>query len=219
MQHNKKRLNCLVGCECSGAVRRELRALGHEAWSCDIKESEDGDYCHFQGDIFDAVQARDWDLLIAHPDCTYLTVANNGPMTHGCSLYTVEEGRARREAAIAFVLRLAALPIPHIAIENPIGVLSSRWRKPDQIIQPWQFGDDASKATCLWLKGLPALVHTDVLPGGPKARRANQTASGQNRLGPSEKRKTERARTYPGIARAMAKQWTEHILSGADCER
>jgi site-specific DNA-cytosine methylase len=206
-----KKLACLIGCECSGAVRRELRALGHDAWSCDLKPAEDDSPHHYHGDLFDAVDDRQWDLLIAHPDCTYLTVANNGPMTRGCSLYTAEEAQARREAAIAFVLRIADLPIPAIAIENPIGVLSSRWRKPDQIIQPWQFGDDASKATCLWLKGLPPLVHTDVLPGGRKARRANQTPSGQNRLGPSEARRAERARTYPGIAKAMASQWAGHL--------
>jgi hypothetical protein len=111
------------------------------------------------------------------------------------------------EEAVLFVVGLSLLPAPRIAIENPIGCLSSRWRKPDQIIQPWQFGEDASKATCLWLKGLRPLTHTDVLPGGREARRGNQTASGQNKLGPSEHRKHERSKTYQGIAEAMAEQW------------
>lgn len=186
-------------------VRRAFRARGHEAWSCDLKPSEDGGE-HIQNDVLDTLHLG-WDLMIAHPDCTYLTVACNGPMTHGCSLYTAQEARERRTVAKIFFMQLVNADIPRKAIENPIGHMNSAYRKPDQIIQPWQFGDDASKATCLWLENLPLLVPTNILPSGRQARRANQTASGQNKLGPSPTRKADRARTYPGIAEAMAAQW------------
>lgn len=139
--------------------------------------------------------------MIAHPPCTYLAVS-------GLHWNKRRTGRANlTEQALDFVRALLNAPIPKIALENPIGCISSRIRKPDQIIQPWQFGEDASKATCLWLKGLPPLMQTLELPGGRKARRANQTASGQNKLGPSPERAAERAKTYPGIADAMARQW------------
>lgn len=145
--------------------------------------------------------APHWDLMIAHPPCTYLAAS-------GLHWNTRRPERAQQtEEAIAFVLTLANAPIPRIAIENPIGCLSTRWRKPDQIVQPWQFGDDASKATCLWLKGLPLLMPSNELPGGKTARRANQTASGQNKLGPSPDRWKLRSVTYPGIAAACATQW------------
>jgi len=155
-----------------------------------------------------------WDLMIAHPPCTYLTSAaewaySDGPYHQNVKPTTLvgEDRRKAREDAVGFVLSLAASGISRIAIENPVGVLSSRWRKPDQTIHPWQFGDDASKATCLWLLGLSPLKHTNVLPGGRTARRGNQTASGQNKLSPSPNRWKERSKTYLGIARAMAEQW------------
>jgi hypothetical protein len=189
----------LVACEFSGVVRDAFRALGHDAWSCDLLPAE-APGPHIQGDVLQAL-GEGWDLMIAHPPCTYLA-------SSGLHWNTRRPERAAlTEAALAFVLVLADAPIPRIAVENPIGCLSTRWRKPDQIIQPWQFGHDASKATCLWLKGLPPLQPTDVLPGGRTARRANQTASGQNRLGPSPTRWKERSVTYAGIARAMAEQW------------
>jgi hypothetical protein len=188
-----------VACEFSGAVRDAFRALGHDAWSCDLLPAE-APGPHIQGDVLQAL-GEGWDLMIAHPPCTYLA-------SSGLHWNTRRPERAAlTEEALAFVLALADAPIPRIAVENPIGCLSTRWRKPDQIIQPWQFGHDASKATCLWLKGLPPLQPTDVLPGGRTARRANQTASGQNRLGPSPTRWKERSVTYAGIARAMAEQW------------
>ena len=144
---------------------------------------------------------EDWSLMIAFPPCTYLC---------GSGLHWNKrrpERAALTEDALRFVLALADAGVQRIAIENPVGCLSTRWRKPDQVIQPWQFGEDASKATCLWLKGLPNLVPTNVLPGGRRARRANQTASGQNKLGPSPTRWAERSKTYQGIADAMAEQW------------
>ena len=195
-------MRVLVACEFSGTVRDAFLALGHDAWSCDLLPTEMPGP-HIQGDVVPVLQDG-WDLMIAHPPCTYLA-------SSGLHWNTRRPERAAlTEEAVHFVLTLAYAPIPRIAIENPIGCLSTRWRKPDQIIQPWQFGHDASKATCLWLKGLPLLQPTDVLPGGRTARRANQTASGQNRLGPSPTRWKERSVTYTGIARAMAEQWGAH---------
>ncbi len=192
-------MRVLVACEFSGRVRDAFRALGHDAWSCDLLPTETPGP-HIQGDVLQTL-GEGWDLMVAHPPCTYLA-------SSGLHWNTRRPERAAlTEKALAFVLALAEAPIPHIATENPIGCLSTRWRKPDQIIQPWQFGHDASKATCLWLKQLPLLHPTDVLPGGRTARRANQTASGQNRLAPSPTRWKERSVTYSGIATAMAAQW------------
>ena len=192
-------MRVLVACEFSGAVRDAFMARGHDAMSCDLLPS-DAPGPHYCGDVRDVID-NGWDLMIAHPPCTYLAVS-------GLHWNKRRPGRAKlTEDALEFVQLLLDAPISKIALENPIGCISSRIRKPDQIIQPWQFGHDASKATCLWLKGLPLLQPTDVLPGGHKARRANQTASGQNKLPPSADRWKLRSLTYPGIARAMAEQW------------
>ena len=192
-------MRVLVACEFSGTVREAFRAKGHDAWSCDLLPT-DVDGPHIQGDVLE-ILSDGWDLMIAHPPCTYLA-------SSGLHWNTKRPERAQQtEEALRFVLALAEAPIPHIAIENPIGALSTRWRKPDQIIQPWMFGHDASKATCLWLIGLPPLMPTDILLGGRAARRANQTASGQNKLPPSPDRWKKRSLTYPGIAAAMAAQW------------
>lgn len=199
-------LNVLIACEYSGRVREAFRKLGHNAWSCDLLEAEDGSPFHLQTDVLTVMYAG-WDLMIAHPDCTFLCSSglhwnNRGRGHHGT------------DAALAFVRKLMDAPIPHIAIENPIGCISSRIRKPDQIIQPYEYGDDASKATCLWLKGLPKLVGTKRVSGrkviwkGKEVERwANQTDSGQNKLTPSDDRWKERSRTYQGWADAMAAQW------------
>jgi hypothetical protein len=161
-----------------------------------------------------------WDAIIAFPDCTYLTGSAEwcyrDDVAHRVKPGTLT-GAARREArqkAIDFILALWAAPAPMKAIENPVGALSTRWRKPTQIIQPYQFGDDASKRTCLWLDGLPPLRPTEyVAPRmvNGKPRWANQTDSGQNRLAPSASRAIDRARTYPGIADAMASQWAQFL--------
>lgn len=193
-------MKVLIACEFSGTVREAFRRLGHDAISCDLLPAEDGSPCHYQGDVRDLLHTT-WDAMIAHPPCTYLA-------SSGLHWNKRVPGRAEKtEEALEFVRLLLDAPIPRIALENPIGCISSRIRKPDQIIHPWQFGEDASKATCLWLKGLPLLEPTDVLPGGRKARRANQTASGQNKLGPSPDRWKLRSITYQGIADAMAEQW------------
>ena len=195
-------MKVLIACEFSGTVRDAFRARGHEAVSCDLLPSEKPGP-HYEGDVRDIIGAN-WDLMIAHPPCTYLSAS-------GLHWNKRRPERAQQtEDAIAFVMMLANADIPRIAIENPVGCLSSRWRKPDQIIQPYQFGHDASKATCLWLQGLPKLEHTEyvaprMVNGRP--RWGNQTDSGQNKLGPSQDRWAKRSLTYQGIADAMAEQW------------
>lgn len=213
---NIKPMRILLACECSGRIRRLLRDKGHDCWSVDLEPSEDGSPYHIQGDMWGVINYG-WDMLIAHPTCTYLTNSAewcyNDVQTKKLDpnkLYGAAR-RAAREEAIAFVKRIWALPIEKIAIENPIGTLSTRMCKPTQIIQPWMFGDDASKATCLWLKGLPPLVPTNIIApritADGKKRWSNQTDSGQNKLPPSADRWKERSRTYDGIANAVADQW------------
>jgi hypothetical protein len=188
-----------VACEFSGVVREAFRRRGHDAWSCDLLPAEDGSKFHLRGDVRDYLGS--WDLMIAHPPCTYLA-------SSGLHWNLRRPDRAvLTEEALVFVRELLDAPIQKIVLENPVGCISTRIRKPDQIIHPWQFGEDASKATCLWLKNLPPLTPTNELSGGRKARRANQTPSGQNKLGPSPNRAKERSRTYQGIADAMAEQW------------
>jgi hypothetical protein len=197
-------MRVLVACEYSGRVREAFRKLGHDAWSCDLLPADDNSPYHFKGDVRMPLSMRDrdgspyWDLMIAHPPCTYL--ASSG-------LHWNKRIPGREELtleALQFIQFLMDAPVEKIAIENPIGRISSAIRKPDQIIQPWWFGEDASKSTCLWLKNLPPLTKTAPLI---KARYANQTASGQNNLGPSADRWKLRSTTYQGIADAMANQW------------
>jgi site-specific DNA-cytosine methylase len=201
-------MRVLVACERSGIVREAFRALGHQAWSCDIEPAEDGGP-HILGDAIAAGQEfpwadGGWDLMIAHPPCQFLSVSG----LHWNKRRPERAGQT--ESAVEFAMALWNLPIPSIAMENPVGILSRRIRKPDQIIQPYEFGEDASKATCLWLRNLPKLRPTSRVPGrmvNGKERWANQTDNGQNRLGPSPTRAMDRARTYPGIATAMDAQW------------
>ena len=187
----------LVGCEFSGVVRRAFRELGHDAWSCDILPASDDSPHHLHRDVRD-VLSDGWDVAVFHPPCTHLAVSG--------ARYFASKVREQAEA-LDFVRRLLDAPIPRIALENPVSVISSRIRKPDQIVQPWQFGHPESKTTCLWLKGLPPLRHTDVLPEPSCGYWSNQTPSGQNKLGPSPQRAALRATTYAGIAAAMADQW------------
>jgi hypothetical protein len=194
-------MRVLVACEYSGTVRDAFRALGHDAVSCDLLPTE-AEGPHIQGDVLEHL-ADGWDLLIAHPPCTYLA-------SGGLHWNSRIPGRAEKtEEAVRFVRALWNADIERIAIENPVGRLSRALRSPDQIIQPWHFGDDASKATCLWLKSLPKLQDRNRLPGDRSTRRANQTPSGQNKLGPSPDRWKLRSTTYPGFAAAMAEQWSE----------
>lgn len=195
-------MKVLVACEYSGTVRDAFRALGHDAVSCDLLPT-DRPGLHYQGDVFDLMGVW-WDLMIAHPPCTYLC-------SSGLHWNKRQPEREQKTAdALAFVQALMNTGIPRIAIENPIGRIGTAIRKADQIIQPYQFGHDASKQTALWLQGLPLLKPTQpVAPRmvGGKPRWANQTDSGQNRLSPSPDRWKLRSTTYQGIADAMADQW------------
>ena len=196
-------MRVLVACESSGVVRDAFRARGHFAMSCDLLSAERPGP-HHQGDVRELL-GQEWDLLIAHPPCTYLSVSGMHWTTRGL------RDPKLTEDALDFVRLFMDAPIKRIAIENPVSVISSRIRKPDQIIQPYQFGHDASKKTCLWLKGLPLLKPTQMVEPrivNGKQRWANQTDSGQNKLPPSKDRWKLRSKTYEGIADAMAAQWS-----------
>lgn len=182
-------MRVLVACEFSGAVREAFRARGHEAMSCDLLPTERPGQ-HYQGNVSDVINDG-WDLMIAHPPCTHLAVS-------GARWF---KGKAQEQAdALDFVRLLLNAPIRQIALENPISIISSRIRKPDQIVQPWQFGHGETKATCLWLQNLPLLVPTEIVDG----REARV-----HRMPPGPDRWKERSRTFAGIAEAMAEQWGE----------
>jgi site-specific DNA-cytosine methylase len=212
----------LIACEYSATVRDAFRARGHDAWSCDLLPTEGDPRWHIQGDVLAMLHGTSpfsqhrspclncgshkccscyaetycnvctpWDLLIAHPPCTDLAVS-------GARHFPEKIADGRQGRALAFVQALLDAPIPRIALENPVSVISSKIRKPDQIIQPWQFGHGETKATCLWLKGLPKLRPTNIVEG--RADRIHKMPPGPNRW-------KERSRTFPGIAEAMADQW------------
>lgn len=192
-------MRVLVACESSGQVRRAFRALGHDAWSCDLLPADDGSPFHIQRDVLMVVDGihvhgvgfRVWDLMIAHPPCTHLSVS-------GARHFAEKRADGRQKDAIEFFLELARAPIPRIAIENPVCIISSIWRKPDQIVQPWQYGHGETKATCLWLKNLPYLIPTNIVDG----REARI-----HKMPPSPDRWKLRSETYSGVATAMAHQW------------
>ena len=189
----------LVACEFSGVVRDAFISRGHDAISCDLLPSSSPGP-HYQGDVTKLL-GEGWDLMICHPPCTYLC-------SSGLHWNTRIAGRAAlTEEAVKFCLALMNTPIAQIALENPVGRLSTAYRKPDQKIQPWQYGHPESKQTCFWLKNLPLLVPTKILPLPESGRWSNQTPSGQNKLAPSPDRWMLRSITYAGIAQAMAEQW------------
>jgi hypothetical protein len=193
-------MRVLIACEFSGVVREAFRALGHDAWSCDLLPAEDGSPYHHQLDAIDVIlwttggewrnERSAWDLMIAHPPCTHLAVS-------GARWF--KEKQTEQADALAFVRALLGAPIERIALENPISIISSRIRKPDQIVQPWMFGHGETKATCLWLKGLPLLKPTNIVEG--RSPRIHW-------MSPGPERGRERSRTLPGIAAAMAAQWS-----------
>jgi site-specific DNA-cytosine methylase len=195
-------MRVLVACEYSGTVRDAFLALGHDALSCDLLPT-DAPGPHYQGDVRDLLEDG-WDLMIAHPPCTHLAVS-------GAKWF--DKKKSQQEEALNFVRLLLSASIPRIALENPVSIISSRIRKPDQIIQPWQHGHEATKTTCLWLKGLPHLQPTNIVGKGAR----HVTKSGKSlpewyNLPPSEDRWKLRSATFPGIARAMAQQWgTEQV--------
>lgn len=180
----------LVACEYSATVRDAFRARGFDAWSCDLLPTEGDPQWHIQGDCL-AVLDQGWDLLIAHPPCTDLAVS-------GARHFAAKIADGRQQRALDFVQALLDAPIPSIALENPVSVISSKIRKPDQTIQPWQFGHGETKATCLWLKNLPKLKPTNIVDG--REARVHRMPPGPNRW-------KERSRTFQGIADAMADQW------------
>ena len=195
-------MKVLIACESSGTVRDAFTRAGHDAMSCDMLPTEQPGP-HYQGDVMD-ILCDGWDMLIGHPPCTYLSVSGMHWTTRGM------RDPQLTEDALAFARLLMDAPIARIAIENPVSIISSRIRKPDQIIQPYEFGHDASKKTCLWLKNLPLLRPTEYVEPrivNGKPRWANQTDSGQNKLPPSADRWRMRSKTYQGIADAMAEQW------------
>lgn len=195
-------MRVLVACEYSGAVRDAFIRGGHQAMSCDLLPT-DSPGPHHQGDVRE-ILGDGWDLMVAHPPCTYLSVSGMHWTARGL------RDPKLTEDALEFVRLLMDAPVSRIAVENPVSVISSRIRKPDQVITPYQFGHDASKKTCLWLKNLPPLQPTRYVEPrmvNGKPRWGNQTDSGQNRLGPSVDRWKERSKTYAGIAQAMADQW------------
>jgi hypothetical protein len=201
-------MKVLVACEYSGTVRDAFISMGHEAMSCDLLPT-DVPGPHYQGDVFDIIN-QGWDMMIAHPPCTYLCVS-------GLHWNKRVEGRdAKTDEALEFVKRLLDAPIQRIALENPVGCISKRIRKPEQIIQPYEYGDDAAKKTCLWLKNLPKLRPTDRVrgrkvktPSGKIVERwSNQCDNyGQDKTPPSPDRWKIRSKTWQGIADAMASQW------------
>lgn len=180
-----------MACEESQAVTTELRRLGHEAYSCDLVPCSGGHpEWHLQVDAVQLLKMR-WDMILAFPPCTHLAVS-------GARYFEEKRRDGRQQAAIEFFMQFANADCPRIAIENPVGIMSSHWRKPDQIIQPWQFGHGETKKTCLWLKGLPPLVPTDIVDG-----REHRVWL----MPPGPERAKMRSKTYPGIAKAMAEQW------------
>jgi len=184
-------MRVLIACEYSGIVRDAFIARGHEAMSCDLLPTERPGP-HYQGDVRDVLNYP-WDLMVAHPPCTHLSVS-------GARHFDAKRMDGRQQSGVSFFLSLAKADIPRVAIENPVCIISSLWRRPDQVIQPWQFGHGETKATCLWLKNLPLLKPTLVVEG-----RENRI----HRMPPSEERGKERSRTYQGIADAIAEQWGE----------
>ena len=212
-------MKILVACEESQAVTICMRKKGHEAYSCDILPCSGGyPEWHIQADVLPLLE-KSWDMIISFPPCTDLC-------SSGARWFKEKQADGRQQKSIDFFMRFTKLNCPKIVIENPIGIMSRLYRKPNQIIQPWQFGHPESKATCLWLKGLPNLEPTKICApvwcdnltakgkrtpkshNTPQIRWENQTPSGQNKLGPSPDRATLRSKTYSGIAAAMADQWT-----------
>ena len=186
-------MNILVACEFSGLVRDAFRAKGHNAVSCDLEPSERPGP-HYQGDVRDLLEG-DWDMIIAFPPCTHLCRS-------GARWFKAKQADGRQQEAIDFFLLFTDLSCPRVAIENPVGIMSTLYRKPDQVIQPWQFGHGEIKKTCLWLKGLPPLFSMEIAPGNKP--RIHYMAPGPNRA-------KERSRTYSGFAQAMSDQWLEEV--------
>ena len=235
-------MKVLVACEESQAITKELRSLGHQAYSCDLLPCSGGHpEWHFQQDVFKIIDQRggklqngkhyrskkDWELMIAHPPCTFLAVSGARWYYHPDDNQLPFKSRRPhprfpnraydREEALAFFIKLCEAPIDKIAVENPVGIVSTRYRKPEQTVHPWMFGDEAAKATCLWLKNLPLLVPTNVvgkgervvLSSGKSLPKWYSDALTQSKT--AAERRTMRSKTFEGMAKAMADQWTKKV--------
>ena len=209
-------MKILVACEESQAVTKELRKLGHQAFSCDILSCSGGHpEWHIQGDVIEQLD-KGWDMLIAFPPCTHLAVS-------GARHFAKKIADGRQQQGIDFFMKMVNAPIPKKAIENPIGIMSTKYRKPNQIIQPWEYGDKAQKSTCLWLEGLPNLIPTNIVEKGEfvefvskkgvKKRQPKWYFDALKKAKTPQERSTLRSKTFPGIAKAMATQWTKNSLS------
>ena len=209
-------MKILVACEESQAVTQDLRKLGHQAFSCDILSCSGGHpEWHIQGDVIEQLD-KGWDMLIAFPPCTHLAVS-------GARHFAKKIADGRQQQGIDFFMKMVNAPIPKKAIENPIGIMSTKYRKPNQIIQPWQYGDKAQKSTCLWLEGLPNLIPTNIVEKGEfvefvskkgvKKRQPKWYFDALKKAKTPQERSTLRSKTFPGIAKAMATQWTKNSLS------
>lgn len=201
-------MRVLIACEESATIRDEFDKRGHDAWSCDIKPSRNGGN-HFKDNIFSVIY-RDWDLIIAHPPCTYLSKVQAIHYSHEKWPLATEQRIRRRDKAIEFFQLIQQVNCPRMAIENPIPLklVTEKVGMYDQIIHPYMFGESFSKATCLWLRGLPKLVATNLVEKGEMVKSKNGTnAKWYHHLSPGEQRAKIRSKTFPGIARAMAEQW------------
>ena len=238
-----KKFNILIACEESQRVCTEFRKLGFNAYSCDILPCSGGHpEWHFKQDVLQVIKNKggiletgkecfiegEWDLMVAHPPCTFLAVSGAKWFYHPDDKdLPIDQRRPHpnfpnrakeREEAAKFFLKLAKANIKHIAIENPVGIMNTRFRKPNQIVQPWQFGDSASKKTCLWLKNLPLLVPTDIVdPGeyiefGSGRRLAKWYSDGLTKTKTPEERRIWRSKTFPGFAKAIAEQWGVYLI-------
>lgn len=195
-------MKVLVACEFSGTVREAFTKLGHDAWSCDIEPTEVAGQ-HYQGDMFEIVNDG-WDLIIAHPPCTHIAVS-------GARHFEKKRADGRQQQGIDFFMKVANINVPKLAVENPIGIMSTLYRKPEQIIQPYEYGHKTTKATCLWLKGLPLLKPTDIVEKGefvtfPSGKRMSKWYADSAKHNPKERERI-RNKTFQGIANAMAEQW------------
>ena len=211
-----KQLRILVACEESQAVCKAFRELGHKTYSCDLQECSGGHpEWHIKGDALKVLNLPIWDLVIAHPPCTYLTCAANRYYNEDKYGEKAKRRKGERKQAIKFFMEFANCKCKRVAIENPIGVISSRWKKPTQIIQPYQFGHKERKATCLWLKNLPPLKPTNIVEPDIIKHASGKTDSRlhfETLSLPAAERAKIRSKTFEGIARAMATQWSEYIL-------
>ena len=213
-------MKILVACEESQTITKELRKLGHKAYSCDLVQGSGGHpEWHFQQDVFEVIESQHFDMAIMHPPCTFLAVSGARWMYNKDGSVNAER-KKNQILALDFVQKLMDAPIEKIAIENPISVISSQIRKPDQIVHPWMFGDKASKSTCLWLKNLPKLMHTDVVEKGKfkewidgktgkKKRQAMWYYEALLKAKSPQERRTLRSKTFKGMAKSMAEQWTK----------